>query len=126
MFAGCLAQVTAGVVFTPVDIIKERHKVCWEVASPSTAHKFSNVRSVVLGVFEQHGLKGLLRGYWLQNAVWVPWSALHVGLLERYKTRVRAYQEGELETWQVSVGSMGAAGTAAVLTHPLDVAKTRY
>jgi len=36
------------------------------------------------------GLRGLLRGYWATNAVWLPWNVLYISAYERLKDAARA------------------------------------
>ncbi len=69
-----------------------------------------------------------LRGYWVTNAVWIPWNALYIAGYERCKV---AASEGlqqpvsTLPAWAVAGCSGSAAAAAAAVTHPFDVVKTR-
>lgn len=107
-FAGAVAQMTAGLLYTPMDVVKERMQaragarvVHWTAQMPSTASQgprrclqnsgwlpqmhgflrgasFGSAGVVVRSLVAQHGPLGLFRGYWLTNSVWIPWNALYV------------------------------------------------
>lgn len=64
---GLVAQLLAGLVFTGVDLVKERIQVAPLLSQPATA------RSVLQGVLATRGARGLLTGYWVTNAVWCAW-----------------------------------------------------
>ena len=61
---GLVAQLLAGLVFTGVDLVKERVQVAPLLAQPATA------ASVLRGVLAARGARGLMTGYWVTNAVW--------------------------------------------------------
>ncbi|WIA39422.1 hypothetical protein OEZ86_005524 [Tetradesmus obliquus] len=83
MATGALAQVLAGVVYTPIDIVKERMQVqalmrgSYSYASPGQAFR------ALLGGGQ--GLRGLFRGYWATNCVWLPWNAMYIAGYEQLK-----------------------------------------
>jgi solute carrier family 25 citrate transporter 1 len=127
MATGALAQVLAGVVYTPIDIVKERMQVqalmrgSYSYASPLHAFK------ALLG--SGQGVRGLFRGYWATNCVWLPWNSLYIAgyeQLKRQSTAVLQLRDAqELPPLVVASCSAAAAAAAAVVTHPFDVVKTR-
>lgn len=147
MATGAFAQVLAGVVYTPIDIVKERMQVqammrhSYSYASPAAAF-----RSLV---HQGQGFRGIFKGYWATNAVWLPWNALYIAGYEElkrvaatslhgsssYSSSSKQQQQGEqspqqpqqqqLPAWAVAGCSATAAAAAAIITHPFDVVKTR-
>ena len=121
---GAVAQVLAGVLFTPVDVVKERLQMHGFVrGSAGTA------RGVVRQVLGEGGARGLFRGYWLANSVWIPWNALYVAGYEALRRELAAAtgaaDPARLPAWAVALAATLAGGGAAALTAPLDVIKTR-
>ena len=105
--AGLAAEVVAASLWTPLDVLKQRMQV-----GRSDMHVSDAVREACA----TDGLRrGLWRGYVAGLCVWGPFSAVYFAAYE-------AIREG-------GVGSMlagvGAGGAAALVTQPLDCAKTR-
>lgn len=94
------------------------------------------------------GLRGVFKGYWATNAVWLPWNTLYIAGYEQLKRTAAASLHGtqqpqqgpealdhpqqqqqqlvqQLPAWAVAGCSATAAAAAAVVTHPFDVVKTR-
>ncbi|KAJ9524066.1 hypothetical protein QJQ45_022575 [Haematococcus lacustris] len=112
MCVGAVAQLSGGMLYTPLDVVKERMQVT--------------------------------------NAVWIPWSMVHISLYEQAKrTAVAAGWAGTvvgiqdvdelsahagkavalaseaLPAWLLATCSCAAAVFATLVTHPFDVVKTR-
>ncbi|KAG1657964.1 hypothetical protein FOA52_004735 [Chlamydomonas sp. UWO 241] len=133
MAVGGVAQLVAGVVFTPVDIVKERMQV---VGVRGVAAHHSSPAAVVRSVLAERGPLGLLRGYWATNAVWIPWNMLFVAMYSQAKAASAAVlltpdqarsanPEAQLSPWVLGACSAASAAAAGLLTHPADVVKTR-
>lgn len=123
---GCLAQLVAGVAFTPIDVVKERMQVQTMMRGQIT---YVNALHAFESIIASHGLIGLMRGYWATNGVWFPWNALYISLYEALKRQAAAkldFGDGEqLPAAVTATISFSAASAATVLTHPADVVKTR-
>ncbi|MEW5299936.1 MAG: hypothetical protein WDW38_002758 [Sanguina aurantia] len=134
---GAIAQLVGSVVFTPVDVIKERMQV---QAMMRSSYSYTGPLHAIECLVKERGVTGLLKGYWATNVVWVPWSALYLAGYELAKTAAAkslGTQDGASSspdsiqppsTLPVPVlfaCSAAAASAAAVLTHPMDVVKTR-
>eukprot|EP00879_Flechtneria_rotunda_P009839 GHRR01010291.1.p1 GENE.GHRR01010291.1~~GHRR01010291.1.p1 ORF type:complete len:308 (+),score=68.28 GHRR01010291.1:334-1257(+) len=123
---GAFAQVLAGLVYTPIDIVKERMQVQGMLAGTySYASPLDAFRSVIR---QGQGVHGLFKGYWATNCVWLPWNALYVAgyeQLKRHCSNALGCDVQQLQPWAVASCSATAAAAAAVVTHPFDVVKTR-
>jgi solute carrier family 25 citrate transporter 1 len=125
MATGAFAQVLAGIVYTPIDIVKERMQVQpmmkgqYNYASPLDAYKHLMAA----------GTSGIFKGYWATNAVWLPWNALYIAGYEQLKRKLAKHLDcsspQQLPAWAIASCSATAAASAAVVTHPFDVVKTR-
>ncbi|GAX77421.1 hypothetical protein CEUSTIGMA_g4866.t1 [Chlamydomonas eustigma] len=205
---GAVAQMVAGMVFTPVDVIKERLQVQELIASSSSSSSSIGDRlgagrtaggmkiggsspgsplqpglrggtvTAVRALISERGVLGLMRGYWATNAVWIPWNMLFVAFNEQAKLAASRLllntkdlkehggtkdvlasptcgtslitdqrreagdsssevpnpgrssddmtpEDAQLPPWALILCSAGAASLAGVMTHPVDVIKTR-
>jgi len=64
-----VAQLLAGTVFTPIDVVKERLQV--------TAHSFSDV---VKYIYKTNGIFGFWKGYIAAVALWAPYGAIYLAM----------------------------------------------
>ncbi|DBA90485.1 hypothetical protein WJX77_005781 [Trebouxia sp. C0004] len=126
MLVGCYTQAIAGIVFTPVDIIKERMQV---QGMMQAAYSYRNAFHAVARIVRQQGLPGLMKGYWATNSVWFPWNMIYIASYEKSKTmlahNLQLEGPGQMPGWGIGACSAGSAALAAWCTHPADVVKTR-
>ena len=152
---GVTAQLVGGIVFTPVDVIKERKQAQrltamssknggvaggGGVGAGSKGKPFSLASSSCIS----SSFSSLFKGYWAGNLVWIPWSGIYFASYEAIKRRLMlrgqrssgggGADEGGEERREtpppppacvVLFSSAAAASVAALVTHPLDVVKTR-
>ncbi len=142
---GVSAQLVGGLVFTPVDVVKERRQAQRLMTTTMSGGGGNATKGLFsLSSSSLSSFSSLFKGYWATNAVWIPWSGLYFAGYEAIKKRLmtprRRRQDGgeggeeqqEEETppppppaCVVLFSSAAAASGAALLTHPLDVVKTR-
>jgi len=125
---GAWAQALAGVVYTPMDVIKERLQTQNVLSANARAGAYKHwIDAGRMIIREEGAFSGLFRGYWAQNFVWWPWSAMYFVI---YDASRRAFANGNTDSdavapWVSSACATGAAAAATTATHPLDLAKTR-
>ena len=144
VLTGIVAQALAGIAYTPVDVVKERMQVSSVLPTHLKTNNgvdYRNVLDAVRTILKNEGVKnGLMRGYWAQNFVWWPWSACYFAAyekgLEMFRRTKSNAKEGEKEEEEEeeeyyryvsphAASAFTAATCATVLTHPLDLCKTR-
>lgn len=129
--AGVTAQLCCGLIFTPMDVLKEK---CQAATVLSNSHHIPGVRDLFFSL----GPRGLMRGYWISSVLWVPWSATYSTAYGQLKSWARSTpingchseQQAKLEHGEMSPAKYAlcaglAASIASALTHPIDVIKTR-
>ena len=128
---GMWAQALAGVVYTPMDVIKERLQTQDVLGARQRVATYRNWMDAARVIAREEGARGLFRGYWAQNFVWWPWSATYFVLYERSRAAFAAVS-GDSDDGDAAVSPTAssacatfAASAATTLTHPLDLAKTR-
>ena len=137
VLTGIVAQALAGIAYTPVDVIKERMQVSSVLPKHLKTNNgidYRNVFDAVKTIAQNEGVKnGLMRGYWAQNFVWWPWSASYFVVYEKgleiFSRSNNNNDDDSVQTmYNVSphaASAFTAATFATVLTHPLDLCKTR-
>ena len=153
--AGFLAEAVSCVVFTPLDVVKERMQVEPAVAVAGggggrdggrgrklTYAKNATARDVVRDILSTSGVRGLYRGYGATLASFGPFSALYLATYEELRRVALAW--GAYSTSPVPVGGHNvvdvtrpppaalfwtcgalAGGFAGFLTNALDLVKLR-
>ena len=143
---GILAQSLAGIVFTPIDVVKERLQAKG-VLGKAGAGAYGNLWEGCRTILKKEGPRGFFRGYWASNFTWWPWSIAYFvtyehmrdGLVsmdaERRSHRASAgfgkeppafeKTKDALPPWVSGGCGFAAASLATAVTHPLDLAKTR-
>ena len=121
---GMWAQALAGVVYTPMDVIKERLQTQDVLGERARMGRYRHWVDAARVIAREEGARGLFRGYWAQNFVWWPWSAAYFAIYERSRVALES-SGGEASPTVSAVSATAAATAATTLTHPLDLAKTR-
>ena len=114
--AGATGQLVSGVVWTPIDLVKERLQVgrVLQAAGP--------VEGGVTAVLHSLGnFRGLFRGYWLTNSVWLPWNMIYMAVYAETK-RVLAItlRSSAKEETTSRIQTDAAPATAAPAPAPAD------
>ena len=73
---GMLAQSLAGVVYTPLDVVKERLQA-QHVLGAASAGNYKHFANAYATILRTEGVGGLFRGYWASNFTWWPWNVAY-------------------------------------------------
>ncbi|NXR46451.1 SAMC protein, partial [Hippolais icterina] len=115
MVAASLGEVVACLIRVPSEVVKQRAQV-----SPS-----SSTLRILSHTLYHEGIQGLYRGYKSTVLREIPFSLVQFPLWESLKDLWSWKQGHVVDSWQSAVCGAFAGGFAAVVTTPLDVAKTR-
>eukprot|EP00889_Picochlorum_renovo_P003857 jgi/Picre1/30887/NNA_006246.t1 len=129
------AQALAGIVYCPIDIVKQAVQTSSimhgdQVLSPTQAAQ---------SIWRSQGIRGFYRGFLAMNTLWMPWNLIYLTMYEASKRRAYEWKLGNskypgtskrgepdgLPPWVYPVCSSSCAAVAAIVTHPIDVVKTR-
>ncbi|KAG2223034.1 hypothetical protein INT45_008235 [Circinella minor] len=133
--SGCLAEVAAGLLFTPMEVMKNQLQT--ETASIMTANNNTNsnmtATSLANRIWKTEGIKGFFRGYWMGLAVFVPHTMTYFAVYEQCKL-VYAHHydiDHQGDSAQLPMGayllcSSVASTMGILLSTPLDIVKTRW
>uniref|UniRef100_A0A6U9PY69 Mitochondrial carrier protein n=2 Tax=Picocystis salinarum TaxID=88271 RepID=A0A6U9PY69_9CHLO len=116
-FAGAIATIGSDAIFTPADVVKQRLQL---------AHSpYKGVFDCVIRTFREEGIRAFFRSLPTTLVMNVPFTAVHFSVYESAK---RFMNNGDVEnegfSTQLAAGGLSGASAAAVTT-PLDVVKTR-
>lgn len=115
MIAASMGEVVACLIRVPTEVVKQRTQ-----ASPSCS-----THQVLMATLREEGVRGLYRGYRSTVIREIPFSLVQFPLWEYLKSLWSRRQGHTLYSWQSAVCGAFAGGVAALVTTPLDVAKTR-
>ncbi|CDW72794.1 mitochondrial carrier [Stylonychia lemnae] len=138
---GLFAETMACILFVPIDVIKERRQVQFELKT----FNYSNDVDAVRQVLKTEGLRGLYRAYGATVMSFGPFSAFYFLFYEKLKglfvlndpqsylrktnrqdeESIKASQKSDIGFFQSMLCSMLAGAGASVITNPLDMAKLR-
>lgn len=115
MSAASVGEVAACLIRVPVEVVKQR----------AQANRHKSSLQVLKSTVSSEGFSGLYRGYFSTVIREIPFSFIQFPVWEYLKKSWSKYQDSPVEPWQSSVCGAIAGCTAAGITTPLDVAKTR-
>ncbi|XP_019715286.1 mitochondrial S-adenosylmethionine carrier protein isoform X1 [Hippocampus comes] len=115
MLAASLGETVACLIRVPTEVVKQRTQ-----ASPS-----SGTYRILVVALREEGIPGLYRGFGSTVLREIPFSLVQFPLWEYLKTRWSERRGDPLHSWQAALCGAFAGAVAALVTTPLDVAKTR-
>lgn len=119
MLSASVAEVAACLIRVPTEVIKTRTQTSMYGASASS------FKAATL-VLQHDGIRGFYRGFLTTIMREIPFTSLQFPLYEFLKHRLSIYLDRKsLYAHEAAVCGSIAGGTAAAVTTPLDVLKTR-
>ncbi|KAK7102605.1 mitochondrial S-adenosylmethionine carrier protein-like [Littorina saxatilis] len=115
MTAASIGEMIACLLRVPTEVVKQRAQAAPHLSS----------LTVFRTTVASEGLRGLYRGYSSTLAREIPFSLIQFPLWEFFKKQWERKTQQPVMAWQSSVSGALAGGISAVVTTPLDVAKTR-
>lgn len=115
--SGCFAEVTAGMLFTPMEVLKNRLQ---------TQKDQMNNKTLIKNIFKREGIRGFYKGYWMGLIVFVPHSMAYFVTYEKMKKSL-IKENNENNKFELYMLCSSVAGvTSIMLSTPLDIIKTRW
>jgi solute carrier family 25 iron transporter 28/37 len=123
-FSGAVAVLFHDAVSTPVDVVKQRMQL------PNSPH--TNPLSCARAVFLREGLRAFYVSYPTTVLMSIPQVAVHFAAYETTRTMLGRdsvphddHEDEEYTPWKHVVAGVAAGASAALVSTPLDVIKTR-
>jgi len=114
--AAFFAECVSGLVWTPMDVVKQKLQV---EESSHAESKYKNSTNAIKMIFREEGTRGLYRGYFANLSVFAPFSMIYFVAYEKLKLHFG-------HNYISYISSAFIAGVvASATTSPLDVVKTR-
>jgi hypothetical protein len=105
------AEGLAGILFTPMEVLKQKMQV---------NGKKSTTIGTIKDTFNRHGFKGFYRGYLISQLVFIPYTITYFVTYEKLKSNFK-----EKDCWVYLSCSSISAAFAGAISNPADVIKTR-
>ncbi|CAD8066505.1 unnamed protein product [Paramecium sonneborni] len=109
---GLLAETVSGILWLPIDVVKERLQVQKKLGN----HNYSGSVDAVIQIVKQEGILGLYRGFGATLGFFGPYSALYFASFEYLKEKTNN---------NALLSSLGAFFFSSIFTQPLSVSKMR-
>lgn len=123
--AGVVAEVCGALIWTPMDVIKQRQ----QTHTRSTTTAYATVPAAMRTIFREHGFRGFFTGIGAALATYAPFVGIYFVLYEQWKrtsSRLMDRTDAQLPFAVHLTGGAVAGGVSAYVTTPLDVVKTRF
>ncbi|SCV70950.1 BQ2448_3712 [Microbotryum intermedium] len=126
MLSGLAAEFASGAIWTPMDVMKARLQKGGEGTTSAS--------KLLRKIWKEEGYRGVFRGYWLSNAIFVPYISLYWFLYESFKLRFipnydpyGASPGGGLPlTAKYTLCSVSACAVAVSVTNPIELVQSRW
>ncbi|SAL94773.1 hypothetical protein [Absidia glauca] len=124
LVSGCMAEVLAGIFFTPMEVVKGRmqnqHLSADDNDSLLLPKPFDTTTTgLIRSIYTKDGCQGFYKGYWITLFVFVPQTVIYFVLYERLKLLMVPGLPAYL------ICSIVASTISVAVCNPLDVIKTR-
>ncbi|KAL9543093.1 hypothetical protein MBANPS3_008275 [Mucor bainieri] len=114
LISGCAAEISAGLLFTPMEVMKNRLQ---------TQKTNNNNRYLIANILKSEGIRGFYKGYWMGLVVFVPHSMAYFVTYEKMK---QWCMNNNNDASMYMLCSSVAGVTSILISTPLDIIKTRW
>lgn len=124
LVSGCMAEVLAGIFFTPMEVVKGRMQNRHLSTDDNDALLLpkpldTTTTGLIRSIYTKNGWQGFYKGYFITLFVFVPQTVIYFVLYERLKLLMVPGLPAYL------VCSIVASTVSVAVCNPLDVIKTR-
>ncbi|SGY79714.1 BQ5605_C008g05208 [Microbotryum silenes-dioicae] len=136
MLSGLAAEFASGAIWTPMDVMKARLQKGGEGTTSAS--------KLLRKIWKEEGYRGVFRGYWLSNAIFVPYISFYWFLYESFKLRfipnydpyhtnksapnaeTTSSSGGLPLTARYTLCSVSACAVAVSVTNPIELVQSRW
>ncbi|KAI7903343.1 mitochondrial carrier domain-containing protein [Cokeromyces recurvatus] len=119
LVSGCIAEISAGLFFTPMEVMKNRLQT-------TNKAKQTSFLSLATHMLKYEGIRGFFRGYWMSLVVFIPHSATYFITYEKMKQWMIRDESSRVSPTLYMLCSSVAGITSCFISTPLDIIKTRW
>ncbi|KAM0746545.1 mitochondrial carrier [Meredithblackwellia eburnea MCA 4105] len=130
LLAGTAAEITSGLFWTPLEVLKSRLQ---------KGEKETSTVKLLAKIWREEGYRGVWRGYWVSMAIYIPSVSLYWMLYETFKTRYipsyDAYKPATASTESATslaltarytLCSVVACAISASVVNPIELVQSRW
>lgn len=115
MISAALAEGLANSLRSPFEVAKQQQQAGWDKQIMETIRK----------IYQAKGIRGFYVGFGMLLMRDIPFSMIQLPLYEKLNARDLAGEKRDLSVWESCKNGAIAGSTAAFLTTPMDVIKTK-
>ncbi|RKP01797.1 hypothetical protein CXG81DRAFT_2220, partial [Caulochytrium protostelioides] len=114
-FAGACAEIGSGLLWTPMEVVKNRQQAASPLSHASQAAPVPVPAAVIIrDIYRREGMRGYWRGYWMGLAVFVPHTMIYFVAYEELKRRMGLAAQAN------PTSAAPAAPAAPAASEPID------
>eukprot|EP01095_Lingulamoeba_sp_RSL-Kostka_P011206 TRINITY_DN41_c2_g1_i1.p1 TRINITY_DN41_c2_g1~~TRINITY_DN41_c2_g1_i1.p1 ORF type:complete len:324 (-),score=82.65 TRINITY_DN41_c2_g1_i1:1251-2222(-) len=121
--SGFIAEMFGALVWTPMDLMKQRLQIMSNTAKKPSLIELAN------SIMKTDGFFGMFRGFTAGILVYGPFVGVYFTVYENYKKilkkRLNLVNDSDMSLINCFIGGGIAGSSAALITNPLDVVKTK-
>ncbi|CAO3625939.1 unnamed protein product [Cunninghamella blakesleeana] len=100
MLSGSVAEIVAGTLFTPMEVLKNQLQTS----------KALTTKQLAKTIYQQEGISGFFKGYWMGLVVFLPHTMIYFSTYEYLKSKLTIY-------YRMKVSSSSESSESLIINH---------